>query len=448
MANAPVASISVSPRRILAVVLAVILAAAIVTFPFEMWEDNRADEILVVQAPMSGNFSWHFTAGVKRQNYGSIHAYKKRAIYEFDIEKWEEFKDAQGKPYKKIVCCGIEVRFNDGAHGMILGSIQYDMPMDPKYMTMIHTKFSSQEAVQKQIIEKVTGKAVYFAGPLMSSRESYAEKRNDLIFYIEDQIQHGVYKTRQREARVRDPLSGQEKTMTITEIVIGKDGKPERQEDSVLTEYGIKSFNLAIKRLPYDNDVEAQIQQQQVIAMNQQTSVASAKNAEQRAITAEWEGKAKAAVAKWTQEEINAKDIAEAEKNKRVAELNAQAAEQYKRRQTLEGEGDAAKKRLVMEADGALADKLKAIVEIVKAQTEVLKGTDTSRFVPMITFGGSGQTPNAAASMQEMMQILTVDAARRLGVDLGVAGVGKTGGSRGQDAPTASVPSAPAGGRR
>lgn len=440
--SAPDVTRWLSPQRVWASVLAVIIAVVLIVLPFELWEDNRADEILVVQAPFSGIFTWHFTAGVKTQNFGSIQTYKKRGVYAFDTEQWQEFKDGQGKPYKKLVCCGIEVRFNDGAHGMILGSIQFDMPMDPKFMTMIHTKYGSPEAVKKQIIETVTGKAVYFAGPLMSSRESYAEKRNDLIHYIEDQIQYGVYKTRQREARVKDPLSDKEKTVTITEIVIGKDGKPERQEESVLSEFGIKAFNLAIKRLPYDHDVEAQIQQQQVIAMDQQTSVASAKKAEQRAITVEWEGKANAATAKWKQEEINFREIAEAEKNKQVASLKAQAAEQYKRQQILEGEGEATKKRLIMEADGGLEVKAKTAIEIARVQAEALKG---AKLVPDIVMGGGGSNLNAATTATDFMNIMTADATRRLGLSLGIGGLEKTAG-QGTNAPASAA--APAGAGR
>lgn len=438
MANVPVSSASFSPRRILAVVIGVIMAIMLITFPFEMWEENKAEDILVVQAPFSGDFTWHFTAGVKKQNYGWIKNYKKRGVYSFDTEKWEDFKGTDSKTYKKITCCGLEVRFNDGAHGMILGSIQYDMPMDADFMTRIHTKYGSQEAVLEQIIKTVTGKAVYFAGPLMSSRESYAEKRNDLIHFIEDQIKHGVYKTRQRETRVKDELSKQDKTVMITEIVIGKDGKPERQEDSVLEEFGIKAFNLAIKRLPYDNDVEAQIQQQQKIAMDVQTSIADARKAEQKTITVTEQGKANAAEAKWLQEKTNATEIAAAEKDKQVATLKAAAAEQYKREQVLRGEGDGAYKRAVMESDGGLKDKLATILQIAKVNADALKG---AKLVPDIQLGGGGSGGGASAALtaQDFMNVMTINAARQVGVDLRVGGADKTTG-RGVGEPVPAGP--------
>lgn len=46
--------------------------------------------------------------------------------------------------------------------------------------------------------------------------------------------------------------------------------------------------------------------------------------------------------------------------------MEAQAAEQYKRKMILEGQGEAEKKQLVMNADGALDQKLAAYVAIQK----------------------------------------------------------------------------------
>ena len=196
--------------------------------------------------------------------------------------------------------------------------------MDVVNLTKIHTKFKGQAAVQSALIETITGKAVYLSGPLMSSRESYAEKRNNLLFYIEDQIQRGVYKTVQIEKHVKDSITGAEKTATVVELVLDKDGKPQRQEEAVLDQFGIKAFNFAIKRLPYDGTVEAQIKEQQKITMEVQTSMADAKKAEQRAITVAEQGKANAAgsIAEGAQnvadsmkkEEAEAKATAEAEK--------------------------------------------------------------------------------------------------------------------------------------
>lgn len=440
MSPTPQINSPISLRRMFALGMAAILAIALGTAVYKTFENVDADEIIVVQAPWSGTLTWYTTPGVKWQFFGTVTSYKKRAIYRFDDDQTIEVKDKDGKVVGKKVTYsnGLEVRFYEGGHGTMCGSIQYDMPLDSVKLTAIHTRYGSQEAVQQQIIETSANKAIYHAGPLMTSKESYGEKRNDLIFFVEDQIQTGVYKTRQRDVRVKDPLSGQEKIVTVAEIVMDKDGKSERQEISALAEFGIRAFNFTIKRLPYDETVEAQIQQQQVIAMDVQTSVASAKKAEQRAITVEWEGKANAATAKWKQEEINSKEIAEAEKNKSVASLNAQAAEQYKREQILRGQGDAERKRLVMEADGALEPKLKALVEIAKANADAIKGYQ-GNWVPGVVFGGNASTAAPGSGAQMLVDMLTANAARQLGVDLGVAGMSKTATEK----PASPAPASP-----
>ncbi|MEK7130485.1 MAG: hypothetical protein AAB793_02415 [Patescibacteria group bacterium] len=163
-------------------------------------------------------------------------------------------------------------------------------------------------------------------GPLMSSKESYAEKRNDLIRLVEDQVAHGVYRTVSREAKIKDSITGTDKTVTVVEIVM-KDGIPDRQEEAVLTQFGIKSFNFSLTALIYDETIENQIKEQQKISMDVQTAIADAKKAEQRAITVAKEGEANAAKAKWDQEVVKAKEVTAAEQRKEVAKLDKDAAE-------------------------------------------------------------------------------------------------------------------------
>lgn len=90
--------------------------------------------------------------------------------------------------------------------------------------------------------------------------------------------------------------------------------------------YNIKLSNLSINSINYDANVEAQIRDQQKLTMQVQTAIANAKKAEQDVLTAEQQGKADAAKAKWTQEVLKAKVVTAAEQEKAVAELNAKTA--------------------------------------------------------------------------------------------------------------------------
>jgi hypothetical protein len=375
---------------------------------------KRADEILAIQSITTGNIDWYTgTEAWVWQLWGNATVYKKRAIYEFD------------KSSNKDACDnGIDVRFNDGGHAVMCGSIQYDMPTDRQMLTEIHTKYGSQEAVQRQLVEKITGTAVYLAGPLMSSRESFSEKRNDLVRYIEDQIMNGIYRTQQREVRVRDSITGAEKTQTVVEVVVGKNGLPERQEAAVLARFGIKPFGFTIKRMPYDAQVEKQIQQQQQITMDVQTAIADAKKAEQRTLTVTEQGKANAAEAKWKQEQVKATAVVEAEQEKAVAILQAEkerdtaklkneAANFYKQEQIARGEGDAAYRRLVMQANGALELKLQTYERVMAKFAEEF---GKQKWVPEVQMGASAGP--AGSSAQAMIDALSIRTLRELGVDL------------------------------
>jgi len=362
-------------------------------------ENLNADKVMVIQNPITGHLTWYTAPGIKWQGFGRITKFIKLETYEFRIP----------------------VRFNDGGHGTIVGSVNYEIPLDTEHLTALLVKYGSQAAIQKDLVEVVTNKCVYMTGPLMSSKESYAEKRTSLIFYIEDQIRNGVYKTTQEEVKTKDPITGADKTVTVAKIVIDKDGQPLRQEEAVLGVYGIKTSNFAVTELPYDEAVEGQIKQQQSITMAVQTAMAKAKEAEQNAITVGKEGEAAAMKAKWEQEVIKAKAVTEAQQKLEVARLDRQAAEQEKGRLILLGEGEAQRKRLVMGADGALTQKIDAYVKVNEMYADAIAKYG-GNWVPTIV-NGEGK---AGGGAQDMINALTLKSLKDLGLDMSISGKANT----------------------
>lgn len=386
--------------KIIAIFLGFLL---LVSFPFlgSLVENVDADELMIIQSP-SGTLSTFTAPGWKWQGFGKVTGYRRRSIYSFETK----------------------VRFNDGAHGTLKGSIQYELPVDDPNLIEIHTKFGSQEAVQTQLVETVVDKAVYMTGPLMSSKESYAEKRNELISNVEDQVAHGVFRTRQRDVRAKDEITGIEKTVTVVEIVKEADGSYARQEESTLADFGVKTFNFAITDLDYEESVEKQIAAQQQATMDVQTAMAESRKAEQRALTAEKEGQANAAKAKWEQEVLKAKAVTlaqqekevavtEATKQLEVATLAADSAEQYRVKRLREAEADATYKRKVLEADGALQQKLDAYIQTQQAWAQAF----AKRQVPATVFG-AGSGAGGDTDVQAFMQLLTAQAAKNLSLNL------------------------------
>jgi len=390
--------------------LGVIAIIVLVTLGGRIVEDVGAEEIVIIQDPIDGDLHFYVSPGMKYQNFGASTHYPK------SFQLWFSVQSDQGSNADQ----SMRTRFNDGGHATISGSVRIDMPLDDEHLRAIHTKYGSPEAVEQAIVRTVFEKAVYMSGPLMSSKESYAEKRNELIRYIEDQASSGVYKTISKETTGIDPMTGVKKTITVVELVTD-DTSPNgiaRQEESPLKTFGLRAYNLSINQIAYDDTVEAQIKSQQQAIMQVQTAIAEAKQAEQRTITVEQEGMANAAKAKWDQEVHKAKAVTEAEQKKEVAKLAKDAAEYTKQEQILLGEGEAERKRLVMEADGALEKKL-ATYEAVMGRfaQEFAK----QKWVPEVQMnGGSAITSASGNEAANLINILTAKTLKDLGLDLSV----------------------------
>lgn len=221
----------------------------------KLWLTVSASEIAIVQLP-TGKLEVYNTPGIHWQGFGSITTYKKSFQYSFDKEDDKT----------------IQVRFNDGGHGKLSGSCRIDLPVDPKNMIVLHTKYQSQAGIERALVRTVLDKSVYFTGTLMSSKESSNSRRNDLITYIADQAEYGVYRTLQKEVKNREEGMDSNKVVTVVIILKDSSGRPLRQEQSPFSIYHIAFSNLSINALNYDDDVEKQIKSQQKLTMQVQTA--------------------------------------------------------------------------------------------------------------------------------------------------------------------------------
>ncbi len=117
--------------------------------------------------------------------------------------------------------------------------------------------------------------AIYTCGPFMSSTESYAERKNELVADIKDQVDHGVLtKTEQFKQTAKDPISGQDKSIIVVRTKMDPSGKPVFAQPSPLIAFGITTSNLSINNVKYPPEVESQIKQQQNAAVAVQISIA------------------------------------------------------------------------------------------------------------------------------------------------------------------------------
>ena len=319
-----------------------ILAVVFISLIGKIVEDVDARKIVVNQVPVSGTLEYWTTPGLKFQKFG------KTTEYDKSVQLWFTSDDSEGT--KKDT--PIKIQFNDGGTAMLSGSVRIELPTTSDYLDKIHMKFGSMDRLMNELVRPTVRKAVLASGPMMTAYESYAEKKNDLMRYVEDQISNGVYQTVIKEVRTKDEISGDEKIVRVAYPVV--DDKAingiKRQELPPFQEFGIRVVQIALNDFDYDGQVKAQIGKQQQIMMDMKTSYADALKAKQDAIKEEEMGKARTAKAKWAQEELKATAVTQAEQEREVSRLSAEKAEFDKKRIIAEGQAEAEANRLKVAA--------------------------------------------------------------------------------------------------
>lgn len=397
-----------TPYKWVIVAVGVITVIALGAGANNIWENVPAEKICMMQNVVDGELTPHVKQGLKLQKFAKMTYYPKRFVLEFKVH--EEGGKVRGTN---------KIRFNDGGEGWISGSVNIELPLQPDLLKEIHVKYGNYDALYNELIQPVFKKAIFNCGPLMSSKESYSERRAELINYIEDQAVNGVYRTKSVETKGVDPMTGVEKTITVVKIMVDEEtGKPLREDESPLSRFGIKMYNLSIDRIPYSPIVQKQIATQQQAIMDVQTAIANAKEAEQRAITVAKNGEAEAAKSKWEQEVVKARAVVTAQQQKEVAKLERDAAEFEKQKQILLGQGEAERKKLVMQADGALKQKLATYEKVMGKFAEEF---GKQKWTPEISINsGENGGDMAGGRVNDLINLLTITTADKLRLDMGM----------------------------
>ena len=407
-------SSKLSMRKVMILALAGI---GVVASPFLIMgavETLDAKEVMVVQSPWTGELTVHTDPGPKWQGWGTVTKYPRRDQYSFSSNK------SQGEPGDQAVRIG----FNDGGEGKVSGVMSWEIPLTTDKVIRLHKEYGSFVAIEQQLIRPMLEKVIFGTGATMSSFESNSERKSEIPQTIDDQLQNGPFLTKVVISNTKDPVTKEEKTIRAVQVATDSSGKIVRASASTIKEYGITLSPVTINNIDYEAKVKAQIAERQASTQAVQLSMAAAVRATQDAVTTEQQGRADAAKAKWQQEAINAKDIASAERDLKVANLATQTAEQTKKKLVLEGEGEAAKKRLVMEADGALEKKLEAFVKVNGYWADAIAKAQPGAWSPVVQMSkGSGVDGSSAQSFVELM---TAQKARELGIDMKVPGAAAT----------------------
>lgn len=367
-------------KKIVYAAVGVVVTIIVLASLGSIGEDVKNEQIVVCQKPFTGTMNYWTTPGFKWQWFGTLtHYYKTQQLW-FGSE--DNNKKQQGNP--------IPVIFNDASDGMIYGSLRVKLPTDTKYLSRIQTDYNGMDRLMEDLVRPTVTKVIYASGPLMSAFESYAEKKNNLIEYIADQLNNGVYTTTVRTIEVIDPITGDKKKNKIAVLIEDSlaPGGFRRSEDSPFRYYGLEIGQVAVSKIGYSEKVLKQIEQQQESNMLVQTSKARTLAAQQEAIRAEEEGKATAMKAKWEQEKVKAVEVTKAEQEFEVSRLAALKANEVAKKIEAEGRAKAAANRALVSAGLTPLERATIEKETKIGVAQALAGVKLPTYV--VAGGGNG----------------------------------------------------------
>lgn len=413
-----------------AIILIIGLAASIPN----ILETNEAGYLQVKQAAFTGEMTCRTEPGTYGQVFGDIFTYPEAETFFFtaDMETGEAVDQS------------LPTRFNDGAQAQVSGSLRILMPKDCERLQLIHRKFHSKQGVMDKLVLPAVRKALFTAGPHMSSAESYAERRGEFAWLIEDQLVNGTILTEKKLETQEDPITGEPKEVWV--VVKRECADPTNEDciggylrdESAFHEFGISVTNFVVDEINYcpkgagNCPVMQQIEAQRKARMDIITQQAEAKQAEARAAKADAEAKAKIAETRALEEVAKTEKIVraeadkeqavlQAEKKRDVAALDAEAAKLEKQANISRGEGEAERKKLVMAADGALEKKLDAWVRAQEAYANALATAKPGALVPYLQMGSTGGDGSSSGAA-DLIDLFSAKAARDLTLDMGIRG--------------------------
>ena len=392
-----------SKKSILGIVIGVI---AVVLFgaSFYIFEDADKSKNYVCQMPITGNYKVWTDGGLQMQMFGSVQSYSKTSQVEFSgVEKNQTGYVGVGRTPAAATT------FNDKGRGMIVGSFRVVLPTDEQNMSKIQRDFGSEDALIDNLVRPTLYKVVTACGPLMSSLESVSETRTDLIAYITDQLNNGVYKTKAVKTEVLNELTGEMEVRTQSVILedINAPGGYARQEISPFSQYGISCGLVSILDIKYDAATQDQIDAQKQANLAVITSKTKSIEAMQRTLQITEEGKAAAEKAKWEQEREKAVAVTKAEQEREVARLAAEKAKFEKEKVIAEGQAQAEANRLKVAAGLTPQERAEWDYKTAVGIAQALADTKVS-WVPEIMINGKDGASNTAMDAVGLNMLMDV----------------------------------------
>jgi len=338
-----------------------------------------------------------------------------------------------------------KIMFLDQVSADIEATVRFKLPTDEETFLKMAHEYRTPENLLRVALIPAFQETIRATGFLMSAEDYYSGSSTELINEFEKQMQFGIYlvkrvevikktvgeRTSEADASGKGSKLFGKQTKVVWEVQkqYNKKGEALRKEQK-FTLYGISVHEARITgvepnakfvermQLKQKASADRAIAREQRIQEEEQKLLAVAKGDRE---VAERQAKMKVEqIEMTTKAETDKKQtMIVANKFKEQAKIQQETAKILLEKAKIDAEAvkvaadaQAYKKKEILSADNALAQKLEAEIEIQRVWADAY----SKRRVPLYVFGGSdGKTPTGSDSdTKTFMQLMTVDAAKRL----------------------------------
>lgn len=340
----------------------------------------------------------------------------------------------------------LSIMFLDQVDAHAQATVRFSIPSDKESFLRLAHEYRSPENLLRTALMPAFKETLQANASLMTAEEYYSGGRTQFNSEFENQMGNGIFLVKREEVTIKSGKAPKgtanvslgteqeqygEDTKTIFEVkkVLGEDGLPKRKKQR-FSNFGITVVSALVTDMqPNQKFVERMQLKQKASADRAIAREQRVQEEEQRLLAiargerevAQRQAKAKVEQIQKTTEAETDKQLAitEAEKLKAQASISRETAQINLEKAKIEAEtkrtlaeAEAYQKKVILQADNALAQKLEAEIKIQELWADAF----SKRQVPTNVFGGgqSGAPVGSDAEVKSFMQMLTLDAAKRL----------------------------------
>jgi len=317
----------------------VFLAILFLVLARSLFQTNDAGYFQVKQAAITGTMTVRFEAGTYGQWFANISEYKNVATVGIGTHRGEGSADIEA----------VDVIFNDGSKAQISALIRVKLPTTVEGAIELKREYAQgYEHFIRSGIVPIVQNAIKLGANLRSAQDAYTTLA---LFQqaVEDQLRNGIYVTKSDKIE-KTTATGDVEEQRVTVLVYDTiTGQPLRTPNR-LQQLGCEVLECVIDVPAFDAKVDEMIAARKDEAMKTELAKQSAIRAKQDALTAEEQGKANVAKAKYEKEVEKVKEVTDAQKLYEVAALNAKKALEEKKAVIAKGEAQARANQLKVAA--------------------------------------------------------------------------------------------------